>query len=131
DIIGWCRDPYGLNGFKTDMGNPDDAQDIAFFASISPYYQVKDGVEYPAVYISAGDADPRCPPLHARKFAARLQAAQVGSAPILVRVWEKAGHGWATAQDVQLEQSTHWLAFVMRQLGMRPSEGPTSGTSPS
>lgn len=124
DVIGWCRDPYGLNGFRTDMGDPDNAEDVAFFASLSPYYQVKEGIEYPAVLVDAGDADPRCPPSHARKFAARLQAAYRGNSPMLVHVWEKAGHGWATAEDVQVEQQTEWLAFVMQQLGMQPGAIP-------
>ena len=41
----------------------------------SPYHHVQDGADYPAVLLISGDADTRCNPMHARKMAARLQAA--------------------------------------------------------
>ena len=88
--------------------------------ALSPYQLVEERT-YPAVYLDAGDTDPRCSPWHARKFAAALQEAQQGDAPILLRVWENVGHGWATAADVALEQSTEFLAFVCRQLGIDPT----------
>ncbi|MFI7133291.1 hypothetical protein ACIBQ1_46985 [Nonomuraea sp. NPDC050153] len=58
---------------------------------------------------------------HSRKFAARAQAATTASHPVLLRVWADAGHGgtnWSTI----VAQQTDWLAFVMRELGLRPSE---------
>jgi prolyl oligopeptidase len=121
DLIGACREPYGLYGIKTEFGDPEDADEVRRIAGFSPYQLVKTGTVYPAVFIDAGDTDPRCPPWHARKFAARLQAAQAGEAPILVHIWENVGHDWATAKDVQVEESTEWLAFAMQALGMRPN----------
>lgn len=120
DVIGACREPYGRLGIEVEFGDPDDADDVRRMALFSPYHLVKDGTRYPAIYIDAGDTDPRCPPWHSRKFAARLQAAQAGDAPILVHVWTNVGHGWATAKDVQIEEATEWLGFVMQQLGMTP-----------
>jgi len=118
DLIGACRDPYGRNAVSIDFGNPDDADEVRRLAGFSPYQMIEDGKAYPAVYIDAGDTDPRCPPWHARKFAARLQAAQAEDAPILVRIWSNVGHGWATAKDVEIEEHTEWLAFVMQQVGL-------------
>lgn len=83
---------------------------------------VEDGVAYPAVHIDAGDTDPRCPSWHARKFAARLQAAQAGEAPILLHIWENVGQGPATAKDVQVEQNTEWLAFAFQAFGLAPPD---------
>ena len=80
---------------------------------------MQDGVKYPAVYLEAGATDPRCPPWHARKFGAKLQAATASDAPVFVRIWEDAGHGQATDKNTLLMQYSSWLAFVMRQLGMQ------------
>ena len=51
---------------------------------------------------------------------ARLQAAQAGPAPVLLRIWRNVGHGWATDKEVALTENTEWLAFAMKVLGMRP-----------
>ncbi|MGH8211042.1 MAG: prolyl oligopeptidase family serine peptidase [Steroidobacteraceae bacterium] len=127
DLIGSARTPYGLYVGALNYGDLNDAKEVRRVAGFSPYQLVTDGTVYPAVYIDAGDTDPRCPPWHARKFAARLQAAQAGEAPILLHVWEKVGHGWATARDVQIEESTEWLAFAMQCLGLiPPPPGPES-----
>jgi prolyl oligopeptidase len=121
DLIGGCRDPYGRYGIQADYADVDDAEEIRRLATFSPYQLVRDGTRYPAVFVDAGDTDPRCPPWHARKFVARLQAAQAGDDPILLHVWENVGHGWATEKSIALDQSTEWLAFVMKTLGLSPS----------
>ncbi|MES2496005.1 MAG: prolyl oligopeptidase family serine peptidase [Pseudomonadota bacterium] len=121
DLIGGCREPYGRWGINMDFGDPDNPDEVRRLAGFSPYQLIEDGgAAYPAVYIDAGETDPRCPPWHARKFAARLQAAQTGDAPILLHLWENAGHGFATAKDVEVKEATEWLAFVMMELGLRP-----------
>jgi prolyl oligopeptidase len=120
DIIGACRDPYGRHAVAVELGDPDDPDEVRRMAGFSPYHLIEQGRAYPAIYIDAGDTDPRCPPWHSRKFAARLQAAQAGDAPILVHIWSDVGHGWATARDVLIEENTEWLGFVMQQLGMTP-----------
>jgi hypothetical protein len=79
-----------------------------------------EGVTYPAVLLDAGDTDPRCPPWHARKLAAQLQAATAGPAPVLLRIWRDVGLGWATDKDIALTENTEWLAFAMEQLGLLP-----------
>jgi prolyl oligopeptidase len=120
DIIGSCREPYGLGATVAEFGNPWDADEVRRMAAFSPYQLVEEGAAYPAMFIDAGDTDPRCPAWHARKFAARMQAANSSDHPILVRIWENVGHGWATPKEVQLTESAEWLAFTMRQLGMTP-----------
>ncbi len=120
DIMGACRTAYGRLAVCADYGDPEDAVEVERMALFSPYQMARDGIHYPAVYVDAGDSDPRCPPWHARKFVARLQAAQTGGAPVLLHVWEGAGHGGATAEDVVVEEHAEWLAFVMQRLGMTP-----------
>jgi prolyl oligopeptidase len=45
----------------------------AFLASISPYNQLKPGVHYPEPLIFTTTKDDRVSPVHARKFAARME----------------------------------------------------------
>ncbi|ANY06155.1 prolyl oligopeptidase family serine peptidase [Pseudonocardia sp. HH130630-07] len=119
DVVGACREPYGRYAVAVELADVDDPADVRRMLTVSPYQLVGEQ-SYPAVFVDAGDTDPRCSPWHARKFAAALQAAQRGDAPILLHVWENVGHGWATAADVALEQSTEWLAFVCQRLGIEP-----------
>ena len=59
-----------------EFGDPHDPADARVLATYSPYHNVRDA-SYPAVLLDAGENDPRCPPWHARKMAARLQAANL------------------------------------------------------
>ncbi|WP_052744411.1 prolyl oligopeptidase family serine peptidase [Streptomyces odonnellii] len=122
DLIGACGDGYGRYTVNLELADADDPDEVRRLAGFSPYHLVKEGIVYPAVFVDAGDTDPRCPPWHARKYAARMQAATSGDAPILVHVWRNVGHGWATDAETALTEHTEWLAFTMKILGMRPRE---------
>ena len=58
-----------------EYGNPDKEKDFQWIYAYSPYQKVKDGTAYPAMLITTAASDSRVDPLHARKMAARLQAA--------------------------------------------------------
>lgn len=119
DPIGACRDStYGRMAVVMELADPDDAADVRRLGTISPYHLIRDGVKYPAVFIDAGDTDPRCAPWHARKFAARLQAATGGESPVLLHIWENAGHGLATDKRIAIAEQTEWIAFTLRHLGV-------------
>ncbi|WP_158895744.1 prolyl oligopeptidase family serine peptidase [Amycolatopsis anabasis] len=122
DIIGCHRHPYGrfaINAEYADLGDPDD---VARLAGMSPYQLIKDDVTYPALYVHAGGADVACPPGPSRKFIARLQATTETTNPVLLRVWDRIGHGTATSRSEGITHATHWLAFLMRHLDMAPRE---------
>ncbi len=118
DLIGSCREGYGRQAVTEELSGIDDADEVRRLAGFSPYHLVRDGVRYPAIFIDAGDSDPRCPPWHARKFAARLQRASAGGGPILLHVWDDVGHGGATDREVAMAEHTEWLAFTLRHLGV-------------
>ncbi len=120
DLLGVLRDPYGEMVIRMEFGDPDVAGEIDRMCRFSPYHLVREGTEYPAVFIDAGATDPRCPPWHARKWGARMQAAQAGADPVLIRIWSDVGHGWATPVETAITEHTEWLAFVMRHLGLNP-----------
>ncbi len=107
-----------------EFGDPQNPDAARVLAAYSPYHNIREA-SYPAVLLDAGENDPRCPPWHARKMAARLQAANCSKHPILLRVWKDAGHVGGS-RDIQIEQSADWLAFVMQELGMPERDSHTS-----
>ena len=76
-----------------EYGSAEDAEQFKWLYAYSPYHRVKDGTRYPAVLLEAAESDSRVDALHARKMAARLQAATSSAQPILLRLETKAGHG--------------------------------------
>ena len=72
----------------------------------------------PSTLVTTGDHDDRVVPAHSFKFAAALQAAQAGPAPVLIRIETKAGHGAGKPLKKQIEQYTDELSFLFGQLDM-------------
>jgi len=56
-----------------EYGDPEDAAEGEFLKSISPYHNVKEGVDYPEMLFVTSTKDDRVHPGHARKMAARLE----------------------------------------------------------
>lgn len=86
----------------------------------SPYHNVKDGTAYPPILFLTGENDPRVDPMQSRKMTARLQAAQKGKAPILLRTSADSGHGGDTKLDERIEQTVDMFAFLFTNLGVKP-----------
>ncbi len=120
DLIGALRDPYAQQVIKEEFANPENPEDICRMVKYSPYHLINKQTNYPAVYIVAGDTDPRCAAWHSRKFGAHMQAVSNGNNPILVHIWENAGHGQATTRTITVQQYSEWLAFIMNQLNLTP-----------
>ncbi|MEO6331416.1 MAG: prolyl oligopeptidase family serine peptidase, partial [Gemmatimonadaceae bacterium] len=73
-----------------------------------------------ATMVTTADHDDRVVPGHSFKYAAALQAAQAGPAPILIRIETKAGHGAGKPTAKQIEEAADRFAFLVRSLGMSP-----------
>lgn len=117
DLFGLVRDPIGLMVSKDECGDPAEPAMSRVLRAWSPYHNVIDGTAYPAVLLDCGLADPRSPPWHGRKLAARLQRASASGRPVLLRV--RAGNGQAPVDEAarRLEQSER-LAFLTDELGL-------------
>jgi prolyl oligopeptidase len=94
-----------------EYGSPEDPEAFPALRAISPYHNVKPGVRYPPTLITTADHDDRVVPGHSFKFAAALQAAQAGTAPILLRVDENAGHD-RNSSIKETEKMVDRLAFL-------------------
>jgi len=101
-----------------EYGSPEDPKQLPFLYAYSPYHHVKDGTAYPATLVFSAESDTRVDPMHARKFAARLQAATSGKAPILLRIEGKAGHGAGKPMAKIIAQYTDEFSFLFAELGI-------------
>jgi prolyl oligopeptidase len=102
----------------SEYGTADDPKQFPYLIRYSPLHNVKDGVSYPATLVTTADTDDRVAPGMAKKFAARLQAATAGPAPILIRVETKAGHGAGKPLTKVIEEKADLYAFLFKVLGV-------------
>lgn len=109
--IGWA--------WRSDYGDSDDPEQFATLYAYSPLHRVRPGTAYPATFIVTGDHDDRVVPGHSFKFAATLQAAQAGTAPVLLRVETSAGHGAGKPTSKLIDEWADVLAFCERRLRPR------------
>ncbi|MGI8436242.1 MAG: prolyl oligopeptidase family serine peptidase [Chthoniobacterales bacterium] len=109
--IGWA--------WASDYGSSDNPEDFAVLRKYSPLHNIKRGTKYPPTLISTADHDDRVFPGHSFKFAATLQAAQAGPAPILIRIETRAGHGAGKPTSKQIEDVTDQWSFLVKTLEMK------------
>lgn len=112
--IGWA--------WVSDYGSSDDPEQFETLLAYSPYHNLVEQ-EYPAVLITTADHDDRVVPGHSFKYAARLQAVQQGSNPVLIRVDTKSGHGAGKPTAKRIEEAADIAAFLSWNLGMDVEEG--------
>src|SRR5438552_15093070 len=103
-----------------EYGSADDADQFKWLYSYSPYQHVKDRAAYPAVLLATAESDTRVDALHARKMAARLQAATASGQPVLLRLETRAGHGAGKPRAKVLDELTDVWGFLFWQLGTKP-----------
>lgn len=123
DMLRFDRFGQGA-GWTGDYGSPHNPQDFKALLRYSPVHNVHPGVKYPATIVITGDHDTRVMPMHSYKFAAALQAAQAGPAPILLDVFLSSGHGGSPELTQEISQWTDIFAFVAHNLGMTVPAAP-------
>lgn len=102
-----------------EYGNAeDDPEHFRFLYAYSPLHNVRPGTTYPPTLIHTADTDDRVVPMHAKKLAATLQAADAGENPILLRVETRAGHGLGKPTSKVIDEQADILAFLARTTGM-------------
>ena len=104
-----------------EYGSAENPEHAMFLRAYSPYHNVSPGVCYPGVLLTAGEHDTRVHAMHARKMAARLQAATSGDPrerPILLWVDRDAGHGQGKPLHLRLRDAVDQRLFLMHQLGV-------------
>lgn len=108
--IGWA--------WVSDYGSSEHPDQFQVLYRYSPLHNIQPGMHYPATLITTADHDDRVVPGHSFKFAAALQAAQAGDAPILIRIQTKAGHGLGKPTAILIEEQSDILAFLAYALAV-------------
>ena len=106
-----------------DYGSSANADEFKALYAYSPYHNIKPGTKYPATLITTADTDDRVVPGHSFKYAAAIQAAQSGPAPVLIRIETRAGHGGGKPTAKVIEEVTDQLAFLVKNLNMKLPRG--------
>ena len=119
DMLRYHKFTIGWN-WAPDYGTSEDSKEMfEYLYSYSPLHNLKKGVSYPATLVITADHDDRVVPAHSFKFAATLQECQGGTAPVLIRIDSKAGHGGGKPLAKQLEEQADIYSFIMWNLGMK------------
>ena len=108
--IGWA--------WVSDYGSADDPDQFEYIYAYSPLHNINQGVSYPATLVTTADHDDRVVPGHSFKFISRLQAAQGGDAPVLIRIQTKAGHGFGKPTKLLIEEQVDIFAFLVKILNI-------------
>ena len=79
-----------------EYGDPDIPEEWAYIREYSPYHNLSEGVDYPAVFFYTSTRDDRVHPGHARKMAAKMKAMDQ-------EIWYyenlEGGHGGSSTND--------------------------------
>jgi prolyl oligopeptidase len=104
--------------WKSDYGDPKKPEEFKALYAYSPLHNIKVGTKYPPTMVTTADTDDRVFPAHSFKYAAALQEAQGGDAPILIRIETKAGHGAGKPTTKQIQEQADIYGFLVKSLGM-------------
>lgn len=104
-----------------EYGDPSNPRHFEFLRAYSPYHNIREGERYPAVLFTAGENDTRVHPMHARKMAARMQAATASSPaqrPVLLWVDRDSGHGGGKPLNLRIRDTVDIQMFARWQSGL-------------
>jgi prolyl oligopeptidase len=127
DMVRFARFPPA-EIWTSEYGDPARPDAFAWLHAYSPYHRVRDGERYPAAWIETADHDTRVHWGHSTKFAARLQDAQAGSAPLHFYMQRDVGHGAGAQRSDELRRLGRMFTFLEDRLGMAE---PSSVTTPA
>ena len=106
-----------------DYGDPAEEAHFRNLYGYSPYHNIREGEDYPAILVTTADTDDRVVPGHSFKYAAALQAAKIGDKPHLIRIETRAGHGAGKPTDKIIEEYADMWAFIARWTGLAVPKG--------
>lgn len=96
-----------------DYGSAENPEEFEALYAYSPYHNIRKGVHYPPTLVTTADTDDRVVPGHSFKFAAALQHAHAGDAPVLIRIETRAGHGAGKPTAKRIEELADQYAFAI------------------
>ncbi len=102
-----------------EFGKNSEEDQYRAMIAYSPYHQIPQKTAFPPVLFIAGSNDRKIVSWHSMKMAARLQAENSGSSPVLIKSLPTAGNGKNIPYMQRLEESAEILAFLFKNLGVK------------
>ena len=112
DMLGFEHLSAGAS-WVGEYGSVSVPEERAFLASISPYNQLKPGVHYPEPLIFTTTKDDRVGPVHARKFAARMEEFHE---PFFYDEITEGGHGPGADKKQEARTDAEGYTYLMMKL---------------
>jgi prolyl oligopeptidase len=112
DMLGFEHLSAGAS-WVGEYGSVSVPEERAFLASISPYNQLKPEVNYPEPLIFTTTKDDRVGPVHARKFAARLEELHK---PFFYDEITEGGHGEGADKKQEARTDAEYFTYLMMKL---------------
>jgi prolyl oligopeptidase len=120
DMLGFEHLSAGAS-WVGEYGSVSVPEERAFLASISPYNQLKPDVYYPEPLIFTTTKDDRVGPVHARKFAARLEEFHK---PFFYDEIIEGGHGPGADKKQEARTDAEYFTYLMMKLTDSTGLGP-------
>lgn len=119
DMLRYHKFTIGWN-WASDYGTSEDSKEMfEYLLGYSPLHNLKPGTAYPATLVTTADHDDRVVPAHSFKFAATLQECHKGTAPVIIRIDTKAGHGGGKPLSKTLEEQADIYSFILYNMGLK------------
>jgi prolyl oligopeptidase len=112
DMLGFEHMSAGAS-WVGEYGSVSVPEERAFLASISPYNQLKPDVHYPEPLIFTTTKDDRVGPVHARKFAARMEEFHK---PFFYDEIIEGGHGAGADKKQEARTDAEYFTYLMMKL---------------
>jgi prolyl oligopeptidase len=112
DMLGFEHLSAGAS-WAGEYGSVSVPEERAFLASISPYNQLRSDVNYPEPLIFTTTKDDRVGPVHARKFAARLEEFHK---PFFYDEITEGGHGEGADNKQAARTDAEYFTYLMMKL---------------
>lgn len=106
-----------------DYGYPNREPDFRTLLAYSPYHNVPETGDFPAIMVTTADTDDRVVPGHSFKYTAAIQHADLGDRPHLIRIETRAGHGSGRPTSQLIAEYADLWAFTARWTGLAVPEG--------
>jgi len=106
--VGW--------GWAVEYGSSDNEEDFKNLYAYSPIHNIREGVDYPATFVTTADHDDRVVPAHSFKYIATLQERYRGDNPVLIRIETRSGHGSSNVTK-DIEETADIFSFFFYSVG--------------
>jgi len=108
---------FTVGRFHTDeYGSVRDSAGFYRLLSYSPYHNIKEKINYPAMLVLTAENDDRVPPFHSYKFVAKLQDRSAQKNPVLLKVEKNAGHYRASNYVNYIREKADIYGFILYHL---------------